>query len=317
MIRQVTLPASPVQLSAKVNYDIELDWDYAYLTVNGVSVPTNLSTSSDPNGQNFGNGITGTSDNWVDLTADLSAWAGQTVTIGFRYWTDGAVAQSGFNVDELTIAGQPIDGAETNPGWTFVGFLRTTGTVVQSFFNAYIAEYRQYVGYDKSLKTGPYSYGFVNTKPDWVEHYPYQDGLLVWYWDTSFVDNNVGDNCLSGRCGGLFLPVDAHPDLLIRTYDGQVWRPPVQSYDSTFTLEKTDKICLHIKTTFVQCYGGLKGNPLFDDTQSYWVSPNAAIGNFGWASVPLPGIGVTLRVTQVEKPEDDRGGFMKVRVDHK
>jgi immune inhibitor A len=318
MTRTVTLPAAPVQLSAKVNYDIEFEWDYAYLTVNGVSVPTNLSTSSDPNGQNFGDGITGSSNgNWVDLTADLSQWAGQTVTIGFRYWTDGAVAQPGFNVDELTITGQPVDGAESDPGWTFVGFLRTTGTVVQSFFNAYIAEYRQYVGYDKSLQTGPYNFGFANTKPDWVEHYPYQDGLLVWYYDTSFADNNVGDNCLSGRCGGLFLPVDAHPDLLLRPDNGQVWRPRIQSYDSTFTLEKTDKICLHVNTTFVQCYGNLKGNPLFDDTKSYWVSPNPAIGNFGWASVPLPGVGVTLRVTQVEKPEDDRGGFMKVRVDHK
>ena len=35
----------------------------------------------------------------------------------------------------------------------------------------------------------------LNTKPDWVEHFPYQDGLLVWYYDTSFADNNVGDNC--------------------------------------------------------------------------------------------------------------------------
>ena len=35
--------------------------------------------------------ITGTSTGYVALTADLSAFAGQTVTIGFRYWTDGAV----------------------------------------------------------------------------------------------------------------------------------------------------------------------------------------------------------------------------------
>ena len=35
MTRQVTLPAGAVSLAAKVRYDIELDWDYAYLTVNG------------------------------------------------------------------------------------------------------------------------------------------------------------------------------------------------------------------------------------------------------------------------------------------
>ena len=65
-----------------------------------------------------------------------------------------------------------------------------------------------------SLRTGPYNFGFGDTKPDWVEHFPYQDGLLIWYLDYSFADNNVGDNCLSGRCGGLFLPVDAHPELV-------------------------------------------------------------------------------------------------------
>ena len=95
MTRQVTLPAGAVSLAAKVRYDIELDWDYAYLTVNGAPVATNLSTATNPNGQNFGNGITGF-DRWQlgDLTADLSAYAGQTVTLGFRYWTDGAVAES-------------------------------------------------------------------------------------------------------------------------------------------------------------------------------------------------------------------------------
>ena len=64
---------------------------------------------------------------------------------------------------------------------------------------------------------------------NWVEHFPYQDGLLVWYYDTSFPDNNIGDNCLAGRCGGLYLPVDAHPGLLLRPDNGQVWRPRVQS----------------------------------------------------------------------------------------
>ena len=35
MTRSVTLPAGAPSLTAKVKYDIELDWDYAYLTVNG------------------------------------------------------------------------------------------------------------------------------------------------------------------------------------------------------------------------------------------------------------------------------------------
>ncbi len=61
MSRSVTLPAGAVELSAKVRYDIEVDWDYAYLTVNGAPVHTSLSTATNPNGQNFGHGITGSS----------------------------------------------------------------------------------------------------------------------------------------------------------------------------------------------------------------------------------------------------------------
>ncbi|MBK9925551.1 MAG: immune inhibitor A [Anaerolineales bacterium] len=297
MSRSVTLPADAASFSAKVRYDIELDWDYAYLTVNGTPVNTNLSTSDDPNGQNFGEGITGASADWVDLTADLTAFAGQTVDIGFLYWTDSAVANPGIFVDDISISGQPLDDAETDAGWTYVGFIRTGSTVTQSFPNYYVAEYRKYVGYDKSLKTGPYNFGFLDNPnlQNWVEHYPYDDGLLIWYLDYSFPDNNVGDNCASGRCGGLFLPIDAHSDLMIRPDNGQAWRPRVQAYDSTFSVDRTPKICLNANS-IKKCYGGLLGNSLFDDTISYWNPPNPAIGHYGWSSVPLPAFGVEIRI---------------------
>ncbi len=312
MTRSVTLPAGTVGLTAKVNYDIELDWDYAYLTVNGTPVATNLSSANDPNGQNFGSGITGSSNgNWVDLTADLSAYAGQTVTLGFRYWTDGAVAYSGFKVDDIAITGLPIDDAETDAGWTYNGFVQTTGTVSESFFNAYFAEYRQYRGYDDALRTGPYNFGFTNDLAlgNWVERFPYQDGLLVWYYDTSFADNNVGDNCASGRCGGMFLPVDAHPALMLRPDNGQVWRPRIQSYNSTFALTSTPKITLHANS-MPQTYGGLPANPMFDDTQSYWVAPDPSISNYGWASVIVPNTGTTIRVVSISA----QNSFMQVLI---
>ena len=312
MTRSVALPAGAPSLSAKVKYDIEFDWDYAYLTVNGSPVATNLSTATNPNGQNFGNGITGSSGGaWVDLSADLSAYAGQTVDIGFRYWTDGAVANPGIFMDDIAITGQALDGGETDPGWTYNGFIRTGSVVTLSFSNAYFAEYRTYRGYDDGLRTGPYNFGFLDNPAlgNWVEHFPYQDGLLVWYYDTSFADNNVGDSCLNGRCGGLFLPVDAHPDLLLRPDNGQVWRPRIQSYDSTFGLDKTDVVCLHLNS-IEGCYGGLPANPKFDDTQSYWVAPDASISNFGWASVPVPHTGTTIRVVSVSA----QGNFMQVHV---
>lgn len=211
-------------------------------------------------------------------------------------------------MDDIAITGQPADGAETDPGWTYDGFLRTGGVVTQSFFNMYIAENRTYWGYDKSLKTGPYNFGFLDNakRQNWVEHFPYQPGLLVWYYDTSFPDNNVGDHCLDGRCGGLFLPVDAHPKLLIRP-DGQVWRPRVQSYDATFSLKKTNRIRLHFNSVG-KTYGHLKANPTFNDAKSYWVAPNAANGNKGWSSVPVPHTGTKIRVLA------QKGVWMTVKV---
>ena len=308
MTREVTLPAGTPGITAKVKYDIETDWDYAYLTVNGTSVETNLSTTTNPNGQNFGYGITDNSgDAWVDLTADLSAYAGQTVDIGFRYWTDVAVANPGFFVDDIAIDGQPLDDAETDPGWDYNGFIRTGSTVSQSFFNAYFAEFRNYRGYDDGLRTGPYHFTGVN--PNEVRHFPYQDGMLVWYYDTSYADNNVGDYCAAGRCGGLYLPVDAHPDLLLRPDNGQVYRPRIQSYDSTFGLETTDEVCL-LSNGVEGCFGGLPANPRFDDTQQYWFPPDASIGHNGWAGVQPPATGTTIEV----KNTSARGNFMQVLV---
>lgn len=327
MTRPITLGAGPISLSFQARYHIEACWDYAYVEVStdgGTtfnSIPTSASTNDNENGQNFGNGITGTSGTpkvcdqfgtpvWVPVTADLSSFANQTIQLRFRYWTDGAVAGDGFGVDDIAITGQATDGGETDPGWTYAGFDRTTGTTVKSFFNAYFAEFRIYQGYDTGLKTGPYNFGFPDTAPNWVEHFPYQDGLLVWYYDTSFPDNNVGDYCASGRCGGLYLPVDAHPNLLLRPDNGKVWRPRIQSYDSTFGLERTDQICLHTSSTVSQCYGPLAANPVFNDNNNYWVAPNSAIGHFGWASVQVPHTGTTIRVKSVSS----LGTFMQVDV---
>ncbi|GAH47467.1 unnamed protein product, partial [marine sediment metagenome] len=213
MYKSFTLGAGS-SLTAKANVQIEMDWDYAYLvasTDGGATwdnVATNLSTNTDPNGQNFGNGITGHSPGWVDLTADLSDYTGD-VMLGFRYWTDVAAVEPGFMVDNIEISGYPVDGAEEDAGWTFAGFRPTTGTESAYYSNYYVAEFRQYRGYDAGLANA-YNFGFIGVDDlgNWVEHFPYQDGLLISYWDTSFPNNDVGAHCASGRCGGILLPVD-------------------------------------------------------------------------------------------------------------
>jgi immune inhibitor A len=280
-----------------VNFDIEIDWDYAYLVVNGTPVETNLSTDFDPNGQNFGHGITGSSGGWATLTADLSAFGGQTVTIGFRYWTDVAVVEPGIMVDDIQITGFPLDDAESDFGWTFDGFKQTSGTESAYYNNYYVAEFRQYRGFDSALAT---AYNFVGG--NWAERFPYQDGLLVSYWDTSFPNNNVGSHCAGGRCGGMLLPVDAHPELMYCA-DGSIWRNRVQTFDATFGLEPTDEVTLH-------CHGEPSTHPsqpavsVFDDRNSYY-NPANPMG-----SVIVPNTGTQIRVKSVSA----LGSFMQVEV---
>lgn len=298
MTRSVALPLGAA-LSAQVNFQIELDWDYAYLTVNGTPVATNLSTITNPNGQNFGQGITGsTGGTWVNLTADLSAFGGQTVDIGFRYWTDGAVVEPGFMVDDIAISGQALDDAEGNAGWTFDGFSTTTGSETNYFFNAYVAEFRQYRTYDTGLQTGPYNFGYLNTLPDWVEHFPYQDGLLVSYWDTSFTDNNTSQH----PGGGLILPIDSHPTALMRP-DATPWRARVQAYDSTFTLAKTDGFTLHVNgvNSVIPSQAAVS---TFKDSIQYWnpLTPLAGVLN--------PNTGTIIQIKSISA----QGSFMQVQV---
>jgi len=306
MFRGVDLPANAT-LSAKVILDIEADWDYAYLAIStdGVNithlVETNLSTSDDPNGQNFGNGITGSSGgNWVDLTADLSAFSGP-VGIGFFYWTDGFVNPAGIMVDAIEISGTPFDGAEADAGWEFNGFSVTTGSETNSYFNAYVAEFRQYRGYDEALRTGPYNFGFQDNPAlgDYVEHYPYQDGLLISYWDDSQVNNNTSQH--PGE--GLILPVDAHPEPLIRQDAPVPWSSSKQTYDSTFGFDATDPITLHVGSS-PSFHPSLPGVSMFNAMNDYWS-----------AITPLSGVNPPKSNTRIRiKSISARGSFMQVEV---
>jgi len=295
--------AAGSSLNAMVNFDIEVDWDYAYVVVStdgGVSwegVPTNFSTNTDPNGQNFGNGITGSSGGWAALTADLSAYTGE-VLVGFRYWTDVAVANPGFLVDNIEVTGYPVDGGETDTGWTYDGYVRTTGTeILGPFSNYYLAEFRQYRGFDDGLRTGPYNF-FAGT--NMVEHFPYQDGLLISYWDTSAPDNST-----SAHPGwGLILPIDAHPEAMYHADGVTPWRGRIQTYDSTFSLEPTDALVFDssIGGTFIQ--SSLPGVSIFDDLNEYYNPVTPTLG------VEHPHTGTQIRIKSI----NTLGNFMQIQV---
>jgi immune inhibitor A len=297
MYKAVSVGASQT-LTAKVNYEIELNWDYAYLVMStdGGATWTTIPT-------NFGDGITGSSGGWVDLTADLPEG---DYLLGFNYWTDGNTGGFGFKMDDLVIADLPLDGAEVDAGWTFDGFRVTEGVESAFYNNYYVAEFRQYRGFDAGLANA-YNFGFIGVPglDNFVEHFPYQDGLLISYWDTSFPNNNVTARCGGPsyeRCGGLLLPVDAHPEVMYDAF-GNVWRGRTQTYDATFGLEATDAITLH-KFGEPSYHPSLPAVKTFDDNNDYW---NAANPN---GSVQVPHTGTQIRVKSVSARES----FMQVEV---
>jgi immune inhibitor A len=217
------------------------------------------------------------------------------------------VVEPGFMVDDITIPEIGFfDDAEAGPGgWTLAGFDLSDGFDYAYFFNAYVAEFRQYRGYDRGLGYA-YNFGWTHDLAlyNWVERYPYQDGLLISYWDTSFANNNVYEHCYDdGRCGGLLLPVDAHPEIMVNPAANRIYGSRVQSYDATFGLEPTDALTLHIFGE-PSYHPSLPAVPIFDDNLSYW---DPLIPFF---SVITPQTGTQIRVKSISA----QGSFMQVEV---
>ncbi len=290
------------QLTAQVDYDIELDWDYAYVVVSTdggatwISVPTDHSDNNgNPNGQDFGYGISGDTAGWEPLTADLSGYTGDAL-VGFRYWTDVAAIEPGFSADAVAIDGTPI----AVDDFTLDGFRVTSGLEEAAYAQYYVSEFRNYRGYDDALRTGPYNFGFLDNPElgDYVEHFSYQDGLLISLWDTSQNNNNTSSH--PGK--GLILPIDAHPEAMVRA-DGGYWRPRVQSYDATFGKDATDALTLHWFSQPSE-HASQPGVSVFDDNNQYY---NPAIPGHG---VINPNTDTQIHVKSVSA----QGNFMQVQV---
>jgi immune inhibitor A len=265
-------------------YDIEADYDYLYAEVstdggaNWTALDGTVDGQPVPRDGSGKPALTGTVDGYKPLAYSLDAYAGKKIDLRFRYQTDGGVAQKGFAADRITVTADGAalftDNAESaDAAWTANGFSRIGASFTNDYAQYYIAENRQYVSYDKTLKVGPYNFGFSTTRPDWVEHYPYQNGLLIWKWDTSQADNNTSQHPGTG----LLLPVDAHPGQL-KWSDGTLMRNRIQAYDSPFSLYSTDGITLH-KADVPTVIPSAKGVSVFNDhTNTYYDESNKTAG---------------------------------------
>ncbi len=137
-------------------YDIEEDWDYAYVVVGTAPdgrieslhdpditwhmlSDNNLGcTLSNPNNNAFGCGLTGSSKGWQELKADLSPYTGQDIVLAFEMITDAAVNRPGLAVDDITLIvdGQTVlsDDVENGEnGWLAEGFVRIANVLPQEW----------------------------------------------------------------------------------------------------------------------------------------------------------------------------------------
>jgi immune inhibitor A len=333
MVRSIDVPATGATLTMRLAFNLEANWDYGYVSVstNGGTSWTNLpsaglTTTTNPNLKNLGNGFTGnTAGVWRNATFNLAAYAGTTVLLRIRYVTDTATFFWGLAVDDITVGTFSDDAQNTPNGWTLNKFKTSAGKVFTNKDHYYIAEFRQYRGYDTGLQTGPYSgTSYLSGK---VGHYPYQDGLLVTYADLDWTNNNTSTH--AGE--GFALPVDARYAPMTRQglnepgsdrfWTFGAWTPAFQVFDATFGLDATDGFVAPFVATLPPLPGSPAGSPnrrvqfevpiesrpaepLFNDLLGYWSPALAA------SSVIVPQSGTTIRIISTSAQDS----FMHVHV---
>ncbi len=220
-----------VIFSFDAQWDIEQDWDYGLIqfSIDGGETwewPQDMDgvlTDQDPNdvgvvepGMRWG--LTGQGEG--NLRWDLSDYSGENVTIMIRYLTDVAVANPGYQVDNLLLVDDSGTIYEndleedfsdwTNEGWVVV-------PLAQAFERYYLLEYRVANGFDESLNN-PYWINYsADDGPDVrVDRLPATDEVLIVSYrdqsqgfDYTLSDATISGNSLGAKFGHLV--VDSHP----------------------------------------------------------------------------------------------------------
>lgn len=152
LMREVDLSAvQAATLEFSTWYEIELDWDYAFVAVStddGTTWTTlkgDYTTTDDPQDANFGNGLTGVSGApgvepdkgtrgaWVEEKMDLTPYAGKKILLRFMLVQDTSYNANGILLDNIRIPEISFDDdvEASENGWQAKGFVRTTGRMPQ------------------------------------------------------------------------------------------------------------------------------------------------------------------------------------------
>lgn len=145
------LAGRPITLNFQAWYSLEQDFDYAYVEVstdngqNWTPLRATSSTTSNPNGANYGYGITGVSGGqenqtcgptprWVPESVDLSKYAGQRIMVRFETISDDAVHCPGLALDDISIPQLGFrDAVASDNGWQARGWLRSNNMLPEQY----------------------------------------------------------------------------------------------------------------------------------------------------------------------------------------
>jgi immune inhibitor A len=256
--------ATNAVLNFKTWYDIETDWDYASVQVKEsgsntwTTVQGNITTTTNPFDQNPGHGITGSSNGWVDASFDLSAYAGKNIELKFNYWTDVAVSLTGFYVDDISVTVDSskvlTDNADVDTSsFELDGFTKDEGKFFSNRY--YLLEWRSHNGVDVGLKNIRRGASLMS----------YDKGLVVWYVDESYGDDNwTGIHPGEGFLG--VVDADQHTNYWS---DKALAATRYQMHDAAFGLNKSEKMFLNYPGQFTMTDNFTQRNPLFDDSANY------------------------------------------------
>lgn len=276
----VEVPAGG-SLTFRTWYDIEQDYDFGHVEVSadgGVTWDTLRSfTGSD-------------TDHWLLATwVDLSAYAGTSILVRFRYVTDGLVSGRGWEIADVGVGGSQLPRSAFTTDW-----LTADGSWVFTSQRYYIAEYRAGKGFDEALRHCHEADWDGDNLVDW---FSYNRGVHLIYRDTFWDDNDVATH--PGK--GARMVVDARPKPDSVVYDGVrgYWRPRIQVRDAAFSRSATAAQPIYFIDYREWAGIGTRkapaeaAQPCFQDTRTYWYAADPYTG------VKLPKLGVRIQVQKV------------------
>lgn len=136
----LTNVSRPVKMTYQTWYDLEKNYDYVFVSAsvdedNWQILNTASCTTENPSGNNYGCGLNGHSNGWIEETVDLSPYAGKEVTVRFDYVTDAAVNGDGMVIDDIRVdaINYFTDFEADSGGWYGEGFVRIQNTLPQFF----------------------------------------------------------------------------------------------------------------------------------------------------------------------------------------